>query len=69
MNIYQQRNELLNEVEQLIMHAEDNTLDYSVLEHARKLVFQIQLLSKENFDDLKVHEMGHLSESESNPER
>lgn len=33
--------ELLNEVEQLILHAEEDSLDYSVLEHARKLVFKI----------------------------
>lgn len=33
--------ELINEVEQLILHAEEDTLDYSVLEHARKLVFKI----------------------------
>lgn len=33
--------ELLNEVEQLILHSEEDTLDYSVLEHARKLVFKI----------------------------
>ena len=30
---------LLREIEQLILHAEEGTLDYSVLEHARKLVF------------------------------
>lgn len=31
---------LLNEIEQLVLHAEENdTLTYSVLEHARKLVF------------------------------
>jgi len=30
---------LINEIEQLILHAEEDSLDYSVLEHARKLVF------------------------------
>lgn len=33
--------ELINEVEQLILHAEEDTLDYSVLEHARKLIFRL----------------------------
>jgi len=37
----QTEKELLNEVEQLILHAEEDTLTYSVLEHARKLVFKI----------------------------
>ena len=32
---------LVHEVEQLILHAEEDTLDYSVLEHARKLIFDI----------------------------
>src|SRR5688572_29521499 len=31
--------ELVNEIEQLILHAEEDSLTYSVLEHARKLVF------------------------------
>lgn len=35
-----QQSELINEIEQLIMHAEEDSLDYSVLEHARKLVFR-----------------------------
>jgi len=30
---------LINEIEQLILHTEEDSLDYSVLEHARKLVF------------------------------
>jgi len=34
-------NKLINEVEQLILHAEEGSLDYSVLEHARKLIFEI----------------------------
>jgi len=34
-----QKAELVSEIEKLIMHAEQNTLGYSVLEHARKLVF------------------------------
>lgn len=33
--------ELIHEIEQLILHAEEDSLDYSVLEHARKLVFKI----------------------------
>lgn len=33
--------ELIHEVEQLILHAEEDSLTYSVLEHARKLVFRI----------------------------
>lgn len=33
--------ELIHEVEQLILHAEEDSLTYSVLEHARKLVFKI----------------------------
>jgi hypothetical protein len=33
--------ELIHEIEQLILHAEEDSLDYSVLEHARKLVFRI----------------------------
>lgn len=33
--------ELIHEVEQLILHAEEDTLSYSVLEHARKLIFKI----------------------------
>lgn len=33
--------ELVHEVEQLIIHAEEDSLTYSVLEHARKLVFKI----------------------------
>lgn len=60
--------QLAEEIEQLIMHAEDDSLDYSVLEHARKLVFQFNIENQENFDDLKVHEMGHLNE-DGNSER
>lgn len=33
--------ELIHEIEQLILHAEEDSLTYSVLEHARKLVFKI----------------------------
>lgn len=33
--------ELVHEIEQLILHAEEDTLNYAVLEHARKLVFRI----------------------------
>jgi len=33
--------ELINEIEQLILHAEEDSLDYSILEHARKLIFKI----------------------------
>lgn len=33
--------ELAYELEQLILHAEEDSLSYSVLEHARKLVFKI----------------------------
>lgn len=33
--------QLINEIEQLILHAEEDSLTYSVLEHARKLVFKI----------------------------
>lgn len=33
--------ELVNEVDQLILHAEEDSLTYSVLEHARMLVFKI----------------------------
>lgn len=33
--------ELINEIEQLILHAEEGSLTYSVLEHARKLVFKV----------------------------
>lgn len=33
------KKELVHEIEQLILHAEEGSLDYSVLEHARKLVF------------------------------
>jgi hypothetical protein len=47
MTIEEQNKELINEVEQLIMHAEDGTLDYSVLEHARKLVFHLSLQNEE----------------------
>lgn len=32
---------LVHEIEQLILHAEEDSLTYSVLEHARKLVFKI----------------------------
>lgn len=32
--------DLIHELEQMILHAEEDTLDYSVLEHARKLVFK-----------------------------
>ena len=32
--------ELEDEVTQLILHAEEDTLTYSVLEHARKLIFK-----------------------------
>lgn len=32
--------ELINEIEQLVLHAEEDSLTYSVLEHARKLVFK-----------------------------
>lgn len=32
---------LVHEIEQLILHAEEGSLTYSVLEHARKLVFKI----------------------------
>lgn len=32
---------LIHEIEQLILHAEEDSLDYSVLEHARKLVFRV----------------------------
>lgn len=35
-----QQSDLIHEIEQLILHAEEDTLDYSVLEHARKLVFR-----------------------------
>ena len=56
---------LINEVEQLILHAEEDSLDYSVLEHARKLIFTISEQNKENFEDMKVHEMGHLNEDNS----
>ncbi|HEX6168259.1 MAG TPA: hypothetical protein VFZ33_01105 [Chitinophagaceae bacterium] len=31
--------ELVHEIEQLILHAEEDSLTYSVLEHARKLVY------------------------------
>lgn len=47
MTILEQNKALLNEVEQLIMHAEDGTLDYSVLEHARKMVFHFTEQNKE----------------------
>lgn len=30
--------ELINEIEQLILHAEEDSLTYSVLEHARQLI-------------------------------
>lgn len=33
--------ELIHEIEQLVLHAEEDSLTYSVLEHARKLVFKI----------------------------
>jgi len=40
-SIEEQNRLLIHEVEQLILHAEEDTLDYSVLEHARKLIFDI----------------------------
>jgi hypothetical protein len=35
--------ELISEVEQLITHSEQATIDYTVLEHARKVVFKIKM--------------------------
>lgn len=41
ITIHNNTGELINEIEQLILHAEEDSLDYTVLEHARKLVFRI----------------------------
>jgi hypothetical protein len=47
LNNYKMRQEILiNEIEQLILHAEEDSLTYSVLEHARKLVFEVSKESK-----------------------
>jgi len=42
MDLSEQKRLLVNEVEQLILHAEEDSLTYSVLEHARKLLFEIK---------------------------
>lgn len=56
--------ELVHEIEQLILHAEEDSLTYSVLEHARKLVFKIthpkeyaryQETNKDVLSDLRTH--------------
>lgn len=39
---HEQTRELINEINELIEHAENGTLDYSALEHARKLVFSVE---------------------------
>lgn len=39
---HEQTRELINEINELIEHAENGTLDYSALEHARKLVFHVE---------------------------
>lgn len=35
--------ELIEEIETLIHHSEKDTIDYSILEHARKVVFNSKL--------------------------
>ena len=40
---HEQTRELINEINELIEHAENGTLDYSALEHARKLVFSVEV--------------------------
>jgi len=47
----EQNKALINEIEQLIMHAEDDTLYYSVLEHARKMIYHFNLQNKEVIED------------------
>lgn len=39
---HEQTRELINEINELIEHAENGTLDYSALESARKLVFHVE---------------------------
>ncbi len=56
--------QLVNEIEQLILHAEEGSLDYSVLEHARKLVFTFSLQNKEVIEGEKLGEMNHLNEQD-----
>lgn len=43
MLTHEQTRELINEIGKLIIHAEQGSIDYSVLEHARKLVFHAQI--------------------------
>lgn len=40
---HEQTRELINEINELIEHAENGTLDYSPLEHARKVVFNAEI--------------------------
>lgn len=40
---HEQTRELINEIKTLIALAENHSLGYSALEHARKLVFRIEL--------------------------
>lgn len=49
--------ELLHEVEQLILHAEEGSLDYSVLEHARKLVFKTTHPEDKPFDLMSLFDV------------
>lgn len=43
MLTHSQTRELINEIKMLIALAENHSLGYSALEHARKLVFRIEL--------------------------
>lgn len=35
--------ELINEIRKLVLHAEEDSINYSVLEHARKLAFHADI--------------------------
>lgn len=39
---HEQTRELINEIKTLIAHAENHSLGYTALEHARKLVFNVE---------------------------
>lgn len=49
---------LISQLEKVISHAENDTLDYSVLEEARKLVFEVRRSGLSYFCEC-IHEWGH----------